>query len=70
MALQVEGIKYPAVEVNLPYGDNAFALLGVVQRGMKDAGISKDECNAFFAEATAGDYDELTATCERWVTCL
>lgn len=62
-------IKYPEVKVDLPYGDNAFALLGKVTVALKDAGVSKDERDAFYAEATAGDYDELTATCEKWVTC-
>ena len=63
-------IKYPKVEVDLPYGDNAFALLAAVQKGLKKVGVSIEEQKAFFAEAMAGDYAELTATCESWVTCL
>jgi len=69
MSTTKEGIKYPKVKVNLPYGDNAFALLAAVRRGLINAGISKEECDTFFAEATAGNYEELTATCERWVSC-
>jgi hypothetical protein len=30
------------------------------------AGLPKSEIDAFFAEATSGDYDHLLATCMRW----
>ena len=46
---------------------NAFAILARVTRAMRRAGISDEERDAFYAEATSGDYDHLLATCMRWV---
>jgi len=61
-------MKYPDVHVKLSGEDgNAFAIIGAVQRGMKRAGISVEERNAFFAEATSGDYDNVIQTAMRWV---
>ena len=47
---------------------NAFAIMGRVSRELKRAGVSKEERDEYFAEATAGDYDELIATTAKWVT--
>jgi hypothetical protein len=56
------------VEVQLSGEDgNAFAILGRVTRALRRADVPKAECDAFLAEATGGDYDELLATCMRWV---
>ena len=61
-------IRHPEVEVQLTGGDgNAFAVLGVVRKALVDAGHD-DEVEAFFAEATSGDYDHLLGTCMRWVS--
>ena len=35
---------------------------------MRRAGISDEERDAFYAEATSGDYYHLLATCTRWST--
>ena len=60
--------KYPDVHVRLTGRDgNAFAVLGAVSQALQRAGIPKAERDAFFAEATAGDYDHLLATVQRWV---
>ena len=60
--------KYPHVRVKLTGRDgNAFAVLGAVRAAMRRALISEAECEAFFREATAGDYDHLLATAMRWV---
>jgi hypothetical protein len=60
--------KYKDVVVKLTGEDgNAYAILGAVQRAMRKAGATKEELDAFFAEATSGDYDHLLATCMRWV---
>jgi len=60
--------KYPGVHVTLTGSDgNAFAILGAVRAALKRAGIAKAERDAFFAEATAGDYDHLLQTAMRWV---
>ena len=62
--------KYPDVEVKLVGNDgNAFAILGRVMRAMRKADIGDAEVKAFQGEATSGDYDNLLATCMRWVTC-
>ncbi len=60
--------KYPHVRVKLTGRDgNAFAVLGAVSSALRRAGVAKEERDAFFAEATAGDYDHLLATAMRWV---
>jgi len=62
------GPKYPHIHVTLTGRDgNAFAVLGAVNAALKRAGIDKAERDAFFAEATAGDYDHLLQTAMRWV---
>lgn len=60
--------KYPDVVVQLSGEDgNAFAILRAVDKAMEKAGIDKDERNAFFIEATDGNYDHLLQTCIKWV---
>ena len=60
--------KYPNVRVRLVGEDgNAWAILGRVNAALQHAGIDKAERDAFFAEATSGDYDHLLATVIRWV---
>lgn len=62
--------KYPEVIVQLSGCDgNAFAIMGAVVKAMKKAGISKEETNAYFAEATSGDYEHLIRTSFSTVTC-
>jgi hypothetical protein len=62
-------VKYPEVEVNLIGEDgNAFAILGRVSNALKRAGVAKNECDAYFTEATAGDYDHLLRTTMSWVS--
>jgi hypothetical protein len=41
---------------------NAFAVLGRALSALRDAGWSKAERDAFAAEATSGDYDQLLGT--------
>ncbi len=60
--------RFPNVHVRLVGTDgNAFAVLGAVSRALRRAGVAKEERDAFFAEATSGDYDHLLATVRRWV---
>jgi len=60
--------KYPDVKVQLTGEDgNAFFILGRVKKAMRRAGLSKEEQDAYMAEATDGDYDHLLATTMRWV---
>jgi hypothetical protein len=46
---------------------NAFAILGAVQKELKKAGAPQEDLDAYFAEATSGDYDHLLATTLKWV---
>ena len=56
------------IKVRLTGNDgNAFAVLGKVQRALKAAGVPKEQRDAFFREATSGDYNALLATCMQWV---
>jgi hypothetical protein len=36
-------------------------------KAMKTAGLSKEVQDAYYAEATSGDYDHLLQTTMRWV---
>lgn len=55
--------KFPNITVQLTGQDgNAFAILGAVQRAMRQGGCSADEVTSFMDEATAGDYDHLLRT--------
>jgi len=57
----------PDVKVRLTGSNgNAFAVIGKVKRAMERAG-HRDRVKEFIAEATAGDYDHLLATCMMWV---
>lgn len=59
--------KYPEITVRLTgENGNAFNILGICLRAMRQAGLSKEERDAFQAEATSGNYDHLLATCMEW----
>ena len=60
-------LKYPDIAVQLTGKDsNAFNILGVCLRAMRQAGLSQEERDAFQAEATSSNYDHLLATCMEW----
>lgn len=60
--------RYPDIVVKLVGTDgNAFAVMGKVGGELKRHGVPKEEVNAFYAEATSGDYDKLLQTCMSWV---
>lgn len=61
--------KYPAVLRMDLRGEagNAFAIIGAAQRALKRIGVSAEKRAAYAEEATAGDYEELIATTERWL---
>ena len=60
-----------AVEVELVGHDgNAFAIMGKVQRALKNAGASKEELDKYLEESMSGDYDHLLRTAMKWVTVL
>jgi hypothetical protein len=70
--------KYPDCEVQLlGTSPNAVAIFMKVARQLKkylteEKGFSPEEAHneaeAFKEEATSGDYDNVLATCYRWVT--
>lgn len=61
--------KYPQVKVKLVGEDgNAFAILGRTVKAMRKAGVERSETDAYYEEATAGDYDHLLRTTMNWVT--
>jgi hypothetical protein len=69
-APQSDTVKYPDIHVQLTGKDgNAFFILGRCQGAARKAGIPDDQIKAFMAEASAGDYDHLLATCMRWFEC-
>ena len=45
---------------------NAFAILGLCRSALRTAGAPKEVRDAFFAEATSGDYDNLLATATKF----
>jgi hypothetical protein len=60
--------RYPEVQVQLTGEDgNAFAVLGRTATALRAAGVPQEEVEAFFAEATSGDYDHLLQTTMAWV---
>lgn len=62
-------VKYPEIEVKLVGEDgNAFAIMGRVASALKGAGVPKEEVDAYYAESTSGDYDNLIATAAKWVS--
>ena len=61
-------VKYPDIEVQLSGEDgNAFAIMGAVSKALRRAGVDAEEIVNFRLEATASDYDNVLATCMRWV---
>lgn len=60
--------KYPDVRVKLVGEDgNSMAILARVRRALREAGVTKEECSAFVAEATNGDRDHFLQTVIAWV---
>ena len=59
-------VKYPDINIPLVGEDgNAFSILGRVQRIMRQNGL-QNEWEAFHAEATSGDYNNLLRTVMAW----
>ena len=62
--------KYKATVQLTGTDGNAFAILGKVQRALRQAGATQEELSEFFTEATAGDYNALLRTCMRYVEVI
>jgi len=64
-------VKYPDITVALVGGDgNAFMILGKIMGAMRKAKVPQKEMDIFKEEATSGDYDNLLATCMKWVNVI
>ena len=50
-------------EVFAAYGDNAFAILGIVSKALRR---QRADTTAFTAEATSGDYAHLNEVARAW----
>ena len=60
--------RCPEITVRLVGEDgNAFAILGRVREALRRGGVNSAERDAFFTEATSGDYDNLLQVCMKWV---
>jgi hypothetical protein len=56
------------IEVKLIGNDgNAFSIMGAVTKAMRRAGVSREEQDEYFKQATAGDYNQLLVTTMEWV---
>lgn len=61
-------VKYPKIKVKLVGEDgNAFAIMGRVIGALRKANVSNEEIKLFKEEAMSGDYNNLLATCTKWV---
>ncbi len=60
--------KLPHVTVQLTGQDgNALAVLGLVSKAMKKAGVPKHVITEFVDEAMESDYNQLLRVCMQWV---
>lgn len=63
--------KYPHIRVRLSGSDgNAFAIVALVRRALKKAGVPEAEIEEFSKEATSGDYDNVLVTAMKTVEVL
>jgi hypothetical protein len=59
------------IDVNLiGYDGNAFSIMGAVTKALRRAGVSREEQDQYFKEATAGDYNHLLSTTSQWVNIV
>lgn len=62
--------KYDTTVELVGHDGNAFAIMGRVQRALKEAGATKEELDQYFKESTAGDYDNLLRVAMEWVEVI
>ena len=55
--------QYSLVGIN----GNAFSVMGYVIQAMKDCNFSKSDQDAYYDEATSGDYDNLLVTSIKYI---
>lgn len=65
-----DAVKYPDIKIQLTGKDgNVFNILGLCTQAARRADLPQTEIDAFFNEATSGDYNKALATCQRWFDC-
>jgi len=64
-SVSIDSLPRPKV-VLIGTDGNAFALLGKMKRGLRQAGWTAPQISAFLAEAMRGDYDHLLQTCMKY----
>jgi hypothetical protein len=53
----------PKPEITLVGEDgNAYSIMAIAQKGMRKAGWTKEQIDAYLEEAMSGDYDNLLVT--------
>lgn len=62
--------KYDIDVELIGYDGNAFSIMGAVSKALRRAGVSKEEQDAYFSEATSGDYDNLLRVTMNWVNIV
>lgn len=69
--LALADASYKHVLVNLwGVNGNALVIVGTVKKALKRAGASLLEQAAFVSQCMSGDYDNVLATCNEWVTLI
>ena len=61
--------KYPEITAVISTDGNAMAIMGAVTKAMKRGGVAKEDIDAYFTEATSGDYDKVIRTSMQYVNC-
>lgn len=57
----MEPIKRPVIKL-IGQNGNAFNILAIMRKGLRDEGVSKERINEIMEEAMSGDYDHLLGT--------
>lgn len=65
VSLSLDNLPKPVVRLVGSDG-NAFAVLGMVSRALKQAGWNRNQVDAFQKEATSGDYNNLLFVCMKY----
>jgi hypothetical protein len=60
--------KYPQAEVHLTLTENAFEIMGTVQKALRRAGATKEELSQYSMDSMSSDYDNLIRQVHKWVT--
>lgn len=60
-------VKYPEITIRIiGVNGNAFNILGICTAEMRKYHLPKSEIDAFFKEATSGNYDDLLCVVMKW----